>query len=262
LNNVRTISLLSGLLLGLSWVCAAESSGILEDHSEWFVAGDSSHASPGLGKDNRVNGWIFFGGEKLTQDFGDTTNRLESLPPYIAGVAVDAVAKVARFSAYVPVPAPSGKGDIIGTLTRSGAEGETELLNVRIGKDAPKVLRLAVLVDNLGSADYVARTVTLALNGEGVASLRVQPNGHPDWLFWDLRDLREGAELSLRLDPDKGVAAIGGLVFLSENSNGAKPAAGPRLRGSSPRPGISDLREFSPKFGRAEMPACRDARAD
>ena len=66
----------------------------------------------------------------------------------------------------MPVPAPGGKGNIAGTLTRSEAEGETELLTVRIGKDAPKVLRLAVLVDNIGSADYVARTVTLALNGE------------------------------------------------------------------------------------------------
>jgi len=224
LKNAGAIGLLSGLLLGLSWSCAAESSGILEDKAEWFVAGDSSRASPDLGKDNRVNGWIFFGSEKLTQDFGDTSNRLECLPSYIAGVAVDAVAKVAKFSAYVPVPAPVGKGKIAGTLTRSEAEGETELLTVRIGKDAPKVLRLAVLVDNLGSADYVARTVTLALNGESVASLRLQPNGYPDWLFWDLRDLREGAELSLRLNPDKGVAAIGGLVFLSENNNGTKPA--------------------------------------
>jgi hypothetical protein len=224
LKNARAIGLLSVLLLGMSWGRATESSGILEDHSEWFVAGDSSRASPDLGKDNRVNGWIFFGGEKLAQDFGDTSNRLESLPPYIAGVAVDAVAKVARFSAYVPVPAPGGKGNIVGTLTRSEAEGETELLTVRIGKDAPKVLRLAVMMDNLGSADYVARTVTLALNGEVVASLRLQPNGYPDWLFWDLRDLREGAELSLRLNPDKGVAAIGGLVFLSEKSEVAKPA--------------------------------------
>ena len=224
MKSVGTIGLLSGLLLGLSWACAAESSGILEDKAEWFVAGDSSHASPGLGKDNRVNGWIFFGSEKLTENSGDTSNRWESLPPYIAGVAVDAVSKVAKFSAYVPVPAPDGKGNIAGTLTRSEAEGETELLTVCIGKDAPKVLRLAVLVDNLGSADYVARTVTLALNGEGVASLRLQPNGYPDWLFWDLRDLREGAELSLRLDPDKGVAAIGGLVFLSEKSEVAKPA--------------------------------------
>ena len=171
-----------------------------------------------------MNGWIFFGSEKLTENSGDTSNRWESLPPYIAGVAVDAVSKVARFSAYVPVPAPGGKGEIAGTLTRSGAEGETELLNVRIAKDAPKVLRLAVLVDNLGSADYVSRTVTLALNGEDIASLLVQPNGYPDWLFWDLCDLREGAELSLRLDPDKGVAAIGGLVFLSEKSEVAKPA--------------------------------------
>ena len=176
MRNSRAIGLLSVLLLGLSLARATESSGILEDHSEWFVSGDSARASPGLGKDNRVNGWIFFGSEKLTQDFGDTSNRLESLPSYIAGVAVDAVAKVARFSAYVPVPAPGGKGNIAGTLTRSEAEGETELLTVCIGKDAPKVLRLAVLVDNIGSADYVARTVTLALNGEGVASLRVQPD--------------------------------------------------------------------------------------
>lgn len=77
MKNVRTISLLSVLLLGMSWGRATESSGILEDHSEWFVAGDPSRASPDLGKDNRVNGWIFFGGEKLTQDSGDTSNRLE-----------------------------------------------------------------------------------------------------------------------------------------------------------------------------------------
>ena len=226
MKTARAISLLSGLLLGLSWAraYAAESSGILEDKAEWFVASDSSRASPGLGNDNRVNGWIFFGSEKLTENSGDTSNRLESLPAYVAGVAVDAEAKVAKFSAYVPVPGPGGKGDIAGTLTRTGAEGEIELLTVRIGQGAPKVLRLAVLVDNLGSADYVPRTVTLALEGESVASLRVQPNGYPDWLFWDLRDLREGAELSLRLNPDKGVAAIGGLVFLSEKGDAAKPA--------------------------------------
>jgi len=77
LKNSGAIGLLSFFLLGLSWACATESSGILEDHSEWFVADDPSRASPDLGKDNRVNGWIFFGGEKLTQDSGDTSNRLE-----------------------------------------------------------------------------------------------------------------------------------------------------------------------------------------
>jgi hypothetical protein len=66
LKNSGAIGLLSFFFLGLSLACATESYGIMEDHSEWFVVGDSSRASPDLGKDNRVNGWIFFGGEKLT----------------------------------------------------------------------------------------------------------------------------------------------------------------------------------------------------
>ena len=226
MKTFRICALFPSFFLGLGSVFSwgAESSGLVEDKAEWFLAGDSSRASPVLGKDNRINGWIFFGSEKLTENFGDTSHRLESLPAYVVGVAVDPGSKVANFSKYVPVPSPLGKGDIAGTLTRPGSEGETELLTLRIGKGAPKVLRLAVLVDNLGSADYVARTVALARNGEVVATRSVQPNGYPDWLFWDLPDLKEGVELSLRLIPDKGVAAIGGLVFLSDQNESAKPA--------------------------------------
>jgi hypothetical protein len=50
-----------------------------------------------------------------------------------------------------------------------------------------------------------------------------------DWLFWNLPRLKEGSEMSLRVQSDKGVTAIGGLLFLAASADVArKPvAAGP-----------------------------------
>jgi hypothetical protein len=80
-------------------------------------------------------------------------------------------------------------------------------------------VRLAVLVDNLGTdSGYVPRSLRLDVNGiEGIPAT-VMPDGQPDWIFWDLPGLKEGAEISLYVQSQQGVSTIGGLVFFSETA--------------------------------------------
>jgi len=203
-----------------------EVSGRAEDAADWRNAADSSSAADAFGKGIRVNGWLLFGSDQLTDNFGDTTHRSESLPDYVAQVSVAQGARVARFSGYATVPVPQSKESIAGTLTLDGATNQTELLTVRIGAGAPSVLVLAVLTDNLGGPEYVPRGISLAINGKEGPVAEVAPNGTPDWLFWNLPGLKEGSEISLRVQADKGVATVGGLLFLSASTEVArKPAA-------------------------------------
>ena len=200
-----------------------------EGITEWRDASDSSRATEAFGKGMCVNGWMFFGSSQLTDGFGDTSHRSENLPTYVAQVAVAPGARVARFAGYATVPVSQDKESLAGTLTLDGASDQAELLTIRMGADAPPTLKLAVLTDNLGGPDYAPRGISLAIDGELGPMAAVTPNGTPDWLIWNLPRLKEGSEISLRVEAHKGVAAIGGMLFLSSTPDAAhKPvAAGP-----------------------------------
>ena len=200
-----------------------------EGITEWRDASDSSRATEAFGKGMCVNGWMFFGSSQLTDGFGDTSHRSENLPTYVAQMAVAQGARVARFAGYATVPVSQDKESLAGTLTLDGASDQAELLTIRMGADAPPTLKLAVLTDNLGGPDYAPRGISLAIDGELGPMAAVTPNGTPDWLIWNLPRLKEGSEISLRVEAHKGVAAIGGLLFLSSTPDVAhKPvAAGP-----------------------------------
>ena len=200
-----------------------------EGITEWRDASDPSRATEAFGKGLRVNGWMFFGSSQLTDGFGDTSHRSENLPTYVAQMAVAQGARVARFAGYATVPVSQDKESLAGTLTLDGASDQAELLTIRMGADAPPTLKLAVLTDNLGGPDYAPRGISLAIDGELGPMAAVTPNGTPDWLIWNLPRLKEGSEISLRVEAHKGVAAIGGLLFLSSTPDVAhKPvAAGP-----------------------------------
>ena len=200
-----------------------------EGITEWRDASNSSRATEAFGKGMCVNGWMFFGSSQLTDGFGDTSHRSENLPTYVAQMAVAQGARVARFAGYATVPVSQDKESLAGTLTLDGASDQAELLTIRMGADAPPTLKLAVLTDNLGGPDYAPRGISLAIDGEPGPMAAVTPNGTPDWLIWNLPRLKEGSEISLRVEAHKGVAAIGGLLFLSSTPDVAhKPvAAGP-----------------------------------
>jgi len=215
-------------------------SGVAVNSKEWFEASDPSRASAVFGAGRHVDGWLFFGGGKAGE-FGDTSRRAESLPAYVESVAVVAGARTANFSGYAAVPLPDGRGNIAGTLTLSDSKGLSELLTIRVAKGAPCDLRLVVLVDNLGTADYVPRRAVVLADGRMVGEVAVQPDGQPDWIYWDLPGLKPGAELSLSVEADQGVATIGGLVFLSSQPGTARKEAVP-----GPLPGIDrKVGEFS-----------------
>lgn len=198
--------------------------GRLENSSLWFEDGKTTLAVPSLGKDLGVGGWIFFGSDRLSNNFGDTSHRTESLPAYVKEIAVAPGAKTARFDGYIKIPLAGGKGDHIGTLTLSDSDGVVELISVRMGSKPPEDLRLVVLVDNLGTPEYVSRGLSLAINGVDGSVAEISPNGQPDWIFWDLPGLKDGSEITIRISSEKKVAAIGGLVFLSKEA--AQPRSG------------------------------------
>ena len=200
-----------------------------EDLADWRNALDSSRMAEAFGRGMRLNGWLFFGSDQLVDNFGDTSHRNVSLPDYVAQVSVAQGARVASFAGYAKVPMPHAKESIAGTLTLDSAADQTELLTIRIGAGAPSMLRLAVLADNLGGPDYAPHGISIAIDGKEGPVAALMPNGMSDWLFWNLPRLKEGNEISLRVQADKGVAAIGGLFLLSTSAEVArKPVvAGP-----------------------------------
>jgi len=220
LPSASCLVLLASVSFALASVPPA-AAGVVTNSAEWFDAADPSRAAAALWADRYVDGWLFFGGGKVG-DHGDTSQRVESLPAYVESMAVAAGARTANFPGYAAVGLPDGKGSMAGTLTLSDTQGLAELLTIRVREDVPHVLRLAVLVDNLGTADYVPRRAVLFVNGRAAGEVVVQPDGQPDWVYWELSELEPGAELTLRVEVDKGVAAIGGLVFLSPQPGAAR----------------------------------------
>jgi predicted GH43/DUF377 family glycosyl hydrolase len=215
-------------------------SGVLSNTAAWFDASDAARAARELGEGRYVDGWLLFGGGDAG-GYGDTAQRAENLPAYAQNLSVANGVRVANFPSYIEMALPDGKGTIAGTLTLSDVSGTTELLTFRVGVDVPKGLRLAALVDNLGTADYAPRQVALHVDSSVVAAVDLNPDGQPDWVFWDLPELKEGAVVSINVESDKGVATIGGLVFLS-----TAPAAPRQSAQAGPLP-VIDRRvgEFS-----------------
>ena len=205
---------------------SASNPGRFENSALWLVAGESPRPVEALGQDLRIDGWIFFGSDRVGEMFGDTSHRNESLPTYIQGIAVARGAKTTRLDGYARIPVPGESEAHQGTLMLIGVEGEEEIVSVRIGTGAPASVRVVALVDNLGAdLGYASRRMRLCVNGAQGAPADLSPDGQPDWIFWDLSGLKEGDEISLYLEPSKGIAALGGLVFLSGAGETSRKAA-------------------------------------
>ena len=195
------------------------SAGRLENSPFWFEGKEKPKAVEALGKGMHLDGWIFFGSARMTDTFADTSHRLESLPSYVDEISVAPGAKSARAAFYAHIPIPSSAEEHFGTLTLMGVQGTTELISIKIASPPSSKVRLAVLVDNLGTdSGYVPRSLRLDVNGiEGIPAT-VMPDGQPDWIFWDLPGLKEGAQISLFVQSQQGVSTVGGIVFLSETA--------------------------------------------
>ena len=195
------------------------SAGRLENCPFWFEGKEKPKAVAALGKGMNVDGWIFFGSARMTDTFADTSHRLESLPSYIDEISVAPGAKSARVAGYAHIPIPSSAEEHFGTLSLMGVQGTTELISIKIASPPSSKVRLAVLVDNLGTdSGYAPRNLRLDVNGIEGTPATVSPDGQPDWIFWDLSGLKQGAQISLYVESQQGVATIGGLVFFSETA--------------------------------------------
>ncbi len=85
---------------------SASSPGRFENSAAWFVAGKPPRPVGALGKDLHIDGWIFFGSDRVEEMFGDTSHRKESLPAYIQRMAVARGPKTARLDGYARIPVP------------------------------------------------------------------------------------------------------------------------------------------------------------
>jgi hypothetical protein len=170
---------------------SASNSGRFENSALWLVAGELPRAVEALGKDLLIDGWIFFGSDRIGEMFGDTSHRNESLPAYIQGIAVARGAKTTRLNGYARIPVPGESEAHQGTLMLIGVEGEEEIVSVRIGAGVPSSVRVVVLVDNLGAdLGYASRRMRLCVNGTQGAPADLSPDGQPDWILWDLSGLK------------------------------------------------------------------------
>lgn len=98
---------------------------VVTNSTDWFNESDPSRAAEIFGDDRYIDGWLFFG-DGIVGEFGDTSQRAESLPAYVETVAVVAGARTANFPGYAAVTLPDGKGSMAGTLTLSDAKGLAE----------------------------------------------------------------------------------------------------------------------------------------
>jgi beta-fructofuranosidase len=107
-----------------------------------------------------------------------------------------------------------------GALSRMNAAVPVDLVTIKLGPAVPKIWRVGVLIDNLDNPGYTPAQLALVVDGRESDPVMTtggagSANSAPDWYFWDVAGAKDNSEVTLRVSPGNGVAAIGGLVFFA-----------------------------------------------
>jgi hypothetical protein len=107
-----------------------------------------------------------------------------------------------------------------GALSRMNAAVPVDLVTIKLGPAVPKIWRVGVLIDNLDNPGYTPAQLALVVDGRESDPVMTtggagSANSAPDWYFWDVAGAKDNSEVTLRVSPGNGVAAVGGLVFLA-----------------------------------------------
>ncbi len=202
---------------------AAESqfAGYAVDTPEWQQPTADKHPAGEAGGFT-LSGWSLFGGSFPTAAPLDAETRIERLPQFVADVETAEGAMVIQLGTYAAIQLPENRDAewISGTLTLNTNE-PVDLIRIKLGTNIPDVWRLGVLLDNLDSPVYVPKELRLVV--KGIESDPVMTTGgagiankQPDWYFWDIRGAEDGEEIAIRVAPNNGIAALGGVIFLSD----------------------------------------------
>lgn len=218
----RSLHLFATCLLAASIADAAEVrfAGYALDTPDWIDAVDPKNPASSAASGMKVAGWTLFGGESPEAEFAGPLRRRENLPGFVAEVAAGDETQVVQFGNYAVIQSDGGASGmwLSGALSRMNSAVPVDLVTIKLGPAVPKIWRVGVLIDNLDTPGYTPTQLTLVVDGResdpvmttgGVGSANMQP----DWYFWDVAGAKDNSEVTLRVSPGNGVAAIGGLVF-------------------------------------------------
>ena len=211
-------------LLGASTAGAVEVrfAGYALDTPEWIDAADPKHPASSAASGMRVVGWTMFGGESPEAEFAKASRRRENLPGFVAKVDAGDETQVVQFGNYAVIQSAGRSSGmwLSGALSRMNAAVPVDLVTIKFGPAVPKIWRVGVLIDNLDTPGYTPTQFALVVDGQESDPIMTtggagSANSKPDWYFWDVARAKDNSEITLRVSPGGGVAAIGGLVFLA-----------------------------------------------
>jgi predicted GH43/DUF377 family glycosyl hydrolase len=219
-----SLHLFAVCLLGASTAHAVEVrfAGYALDTPDWIDAVDPKNPASSAASGMKVVGWTMFGGESPEAEFAEASRRRESLPGFVAEVAAGDETQVVQFGNFALIQSAGGASGmwLSGALSRMNAAVPVDLVTIKLGPVVPKIWRVGVLIDNLDNPGYTPAQLALVVDGRESDPVMTtggagSANSAPDWYFWDVAGAKDNSEVTLRVSPGNGVAAIGGLVFLA-----------------------------------------------
>jgi hypothetical protein len=140
----------------------------------------------------------------------------------VAEVAAGDETQVVQFGNFALIQSAGGASGmwLSGALSRMNAAVPVDLVTIKLGPAVPKIWRVGVLIDNLDNPGYTPAQLALVVDGRESDPVMTtggagSANSAPDWYFWDVAGAKDNSEVTLRVSPGNGVAAVGGLVFLA-----------------------------------------------
>ncbi len=224
-----TARVINGLLLVASMTACAGSvdiqfAGHVKDTPEWQDPAAANHPA-GKSSGLVLSGWSFFGGAAPCADAADADTQAEKLPPFVSAVSPVEGAQEDRAPSYAAIQSPGRPADrwIPGRVAVH-TDTACDLIRIQLGETVPDIWRVGVLIDHLDSPETTPAELRLisgsmesspimTTGGAGTA------NSQPDWYFWDICAAEAGSEIIIRVAPNSGIAALGGLLFLSGNKS-------------------------------------------
>ena len=219
-----SLRLFAVCLLGASTAHAVEVrfAGYALDTPDWIDAVDPKNPASSAASGMKVAGWTIFGGESPEAEFAGPSRRRENLPGFVAEVAAGDETQVVQFGNFALIQSAGGSSGmwLSGALSRMNAAVPVDLVTIKLGPAVPKIWRVGVLIDNLDNPGYTPAQLALVVDGRESDPVMTtggagSANSAPDWYFWDVAGAKDNSEVTLRVSPGNGVAAVGGLVFLA-----------------------------------------------
>jgi Protein of unknown function (DUF2961) len=168
-------------------------------------------------KDNIIGtaGYFIFG-DRILNMTELRKDSLEALPAFISAFTPGPV--MSGFdNAFFAFPEEDSLFHNSGLIQVKGSEARKGILSFRFGKGAPGSLRLGIMVDNAGSFDKLGKTIEVTRSGSSdlATVFLARSNRVPDWYFFDLTEIKEGDQFTIRgsTAKDNDLFTIGAVAF-------------------------------------------------